>query len=71
MGGGEFRARLGYLPQDFGYYPEFTALDFMEYMAALKGLDAPARHARARSSCSTGSGSPARSAPSSGRSPGV
>lgn len=33
--------------QDFGYYPEFTALDFMEYMAALKGLDA--RAARARS----------------------
>ena len=23
--GGEYRARLGYLPQDFGYYPEFTA----------------------------------------------
>ena len=45
--GGEFRARLGYLPQDFGYYPEFTALDFMEYMAALKGLDA--RAARTRS----------------------
>lgn len=37
--GGEYRARLGYLPQDFGYYPEFTALDFMEYMAALKGVD--------------------------------
>lgn len=45
--GGEFRARLGYLPQDFGYYPEFTALDFMEYMAALKGLDS--RAARTRS----------------------
>ena len=45
--GGEFRARLGYLPQDFGYYPEFTALDFMEYMAALKGLDS--RGARTRS----------------------
>ena len=36
--GDAYRARLGYLPQDFGYYPEFTALDFMEYMAALKGL---------------------------------
>lgn len=36
--GGDYRALLGYLPQDFGYYPEFTALDFMEYMAALKGL---------------------------------
>ena len=36
--GDAYRALLGYLPQDFGYYPEFTALDFMEYMAALKGL---------------------------------
>lgn len=44
--GGDYRARLGYLPQDFGYYPEFTALDFMEYMAALKGVDAREAHAR-------------------------
>lgn len=36
--GDAYRALLGYLPQDFGYYPEFTALDFMEYMAALKGI---------------------------------
>lgn len=36
--GDAYRARLGYLPQDFEYYPEFTALDFMEYMAALKGI---------------------------------
>lgn len=34
----EYRARLGYLPQDFGYYPDFTGLDFLLYMAALKGL---------------------------------
>ena len=33
-----YRASLGYLPQDFGYYPDFTALDFLLYMAALKGL---------------------------------
>ncbi len=45
--GDRYRARLGYLPQDFGYYPEFTALDFMEYMAALKGIDA--HDARTRS----------------------
>lgn len=45
--GGEYRALLGYLPQDFGYYPEFTALDFMEYMAALKGIGR--RAARERS----------------------
>ncbi|BAK45947.1 ABC transporter ATP-binding protein [Eggerthella sp. YY7918] len=36
--GSDYRAQLGYLPQDFGYYPEFTALDFMEYMASLKGI---------------------------------
>ena len=36
--GEAYRARLGYLPQDFGYYPDFTTLDFMLYMAALKGL---------------------------------
>ena len=45
--GADYRSRLGYLPQDFGYYPDFTALDFMEYLAALKGL--PRREARERS----------------------
>lgn len=34
----EYRAVLGYLPQDFGYYPEFKGIDFLFYMAALKGL---------------------------------
>ncbi len=33
-----YRAVLGYLPQDFGYYPEFSATDFLLYIAALKGL---------------------------------
>ncbi len=33
-----YRAVLGYLPQDFGYYPEFSAADFLLYIAALKGL---------------------------------
>ena len=33
-----YRAVLGYLPQDFSYYPEFTGMDFLLYMAALKGL---------------------------------
>lgn len=37
--GESYRDRLGYLPQDFGYYPDFTALDFMLYLAALKGID--------------------------------
>lgn len=45
--GDEYRACLGYLPQDFGYHPDFTALDFMCYLAALKGLDR--RAARRRS----------------------
>lgn len=34
----EYRAVLGYLPQDFGYYPDFSGRDFLLYMAALKGL---------------------------------
>ncbi len=33
----EYRGCLGYLPQDFGYYPNFTGMDFMLYIAALKG----------------------------------
>ena len=33
-----YRSRLGYLPQDFGYYPDFTGIDFMLYMATLKGF---------------------------------
>lgn len=33
-----YRDVLGYLPQEFGYYPEFSAQDFMYYMASLKGL---------------------------------
>ena len=42
-----YRAILGYLPQDFGYYPEFTAMDFLLYMAALKGLPKPSAKRRA------------------------
>ncbi len=33
-----YRSILGYLPQDFGYYPDFTGMDFLLYMASLKGL---------------------------------
>jgi len=33
------RAVLGYLPQDFGVYPNLTAIEFLEYMAAIKGLN--------------------------------
>jgi ABC-2 type transport system ATP-binding protein len=33
------RLVLGYLPQDFGVYPNLNAVEFLEYMAAIKGLD--------------------------------
>lgn len=36
--GDGYRKILGYLPQDFGYYPEFTAWDYLLYIASLKGL---------------------------------
>jgi ABC-2 type transport system ATP-binding protein len=35
----ELRAVLGYLPQDFGVYPNLNAVEFLEYLAAIKGLD--------------------------------
>ena len=34
----EYRDALGYMPQHFGYYPDFTAMGFLCYMASLKGL---------------------------------
>lgn len=34
----EYRAVLGYLPQDFGVYKNFTAKQFLNYMAVLKGM---------------------------------
>ena len=34
------RSMLGYLPQDFGVYPNLNAVEFLEYLAAVKGLDA-------------------------------
>lgn len=36
--GADYRQLLGYLPQDFGYYPDFTAEDYLLYVAALKAL---------------------------------
>jgi ABC-2 type transport system ATP-binding protein len=60
------RRRLGYLPQDFGVYPNLSALEFMQYFAALKGVRDPARirhllelvnlHEQARRPASTFSG---------------
>ncbi|HEX9438060.1 MAG TPA: ABC transporter ATP-binding protein, partial [Roseiflexaceae bacterium] len=40
------RATLGYLPQDFGVYPNLNAVEFLTYMAAIKGLDGKAARRR-------------------------
>jgi ABC-type multidrug transport system ATPase subunit len=40
------RSVLGYLPQDFGVYPNLTPREFLEYLAAAKGLDAPTARKR-------------------------
>ena len=37
--GERYYTHLGYMPQDLGFYPDFTAREFMMYMAAVKGLD--------------------------------
>lgn len=34
----QYRDILGYLPQEFGFYPEFTVKEYLEYVAVLKGL---------------------------------
>lgn len=36
--GENYYTHLGYMPQDFGFYPDFTAREFMLYMAAVKGI---------------------------------
>lgn len=35
---GEYRRLLGYLPQDFGFYPDFTVQDYLLYVSSIKGL---------------------------------
>lgn len=40
------RSVLGYLPQDFGVYPNLSALEFLDYTAAVKGLDAASARKR-------------------------
>lgn len=37
--GEQYRDVLGYLPQQFGYYPNYSPVQYLEYLAALKGLD--------------------------------
>ena len=44
--GERYYTHLGYMPQDFGFYPDFTAREFMHYMAAVKGLDKKQAKAR-------------------------
>lgn len=44
--GADYRNILGYLPQEFGCYPGYTAMEFLLYIAALKGI--PRRIARER-----------------------
>ena len=42
--GRAYRDVIGYLPQEFGFYPEFNVQDYLEYMSALKGMtDAQAK----------------------------
>lgn len=35
---GEYRRILGYLPQEFGFYPDFTVRDYLKYIASIKGI---------------------------------
>ncbi len=44
----EYRACIGYLPQDFGYYPEFSALEFMCYIGCLKGMSKQVARAKSK-----------------------
>ena len=46
--GERYRNLLGYLPQHFGYYPDFSAYDFLRYVSALKGLDEKAAHKKSK-----------------------
>lgn len=45
---GEYRNLLGYLPQDFGFYPEFSVKDYLLYIAAIKGIRPVAARKRAK-----------------------
>ena len=49
--GEALRQVLGYLPQEFGIYPEFTGRQFLRYLAAMKGLPKPLGAAGASMRC--------------------
>lgn len=36
--GDAYRSVIGYLPQEFGFYPEFTVQQYLEYITAMKGM---------------------------------
>lgn len=42
----EYRSKLGYLPQSLNFYPEFTGLDYLRFVAALKGCEGKAAENR-------------------------
>ena len=44
--GADYRRILGYLPQDFGCYPDFSAEDYLRYIASIKGLSPTVAHRR-------------------------
>lgn len=44
----DYRSLLGYLPQDFGFYPDFSVEDYLLYIASLKGIPRAAARRRAR-----------------------
>ncbi|WP_337588178.1 ABC transporter ATP-binding protein [Paenibacillus graminis] len=46
--GERYRDLLGYLPQDFGYYPDFSAEEFLWYIGSLKGLTPSASKGKTR-----------------------
>nr|WP_325240232.1 ATP-binding cassette domain-containing protein [uncultured Oscillibacter sp.] len=63
--GDEYRAKIGHLPQDVSFYGDFTGRDYLEYSAALKGMEkARAKKLRKRKK------SIRRSAPGTAQTPG-
>lgn len=49
-----YRSKFGFLPQDFGYYRDFTVKDYLEYMAALKDMVGKGEHNEQSRKCSAG-----------------
>ena len=45
---GKYRQLLGYLPQEYGFYPEFTVQDYLLYIASIKGIRPAVAKARTK-----------------------